>query len=122
MRNRTTYILVAAIAAMALIWGFDHFSRPIPNPSASPPALVSSHPSETGTRTIANSTPVASVPTVAPTSEPVVAPAEEVKAWVNTKTGIWHRPGTRWYGTTKQGEYMTVEQARAAGYRASMKE
>lgn len=40
-----------------------------------------------------------------------------VKVWVNTKSGVYHCPGTRWYGATKSGAYMTESQARAAGDR-----
>ena len=31
---------------------------------------------------------------------------EEVRVWVNTDSGVYHCPGTRWYGKTKQGKYM----------------
>lgn len=40
-----------------------------------------------------------------------------VKVWVNTKSGVYHCPGTRWYGNTKQGEYMTQKQAQDKGNR-----
>jgi hypothetical protein len=40
-----------------------------------------------------------------------------VKVWVNTKSGVYHCPGTRWYGATKQGTYMTQKQAQDAGNR-----
>ena len=39
------------------------------------------------------------------------------KVWVNTKSGVYHCPGTRWYGATKSGQYMTESEARAAGDR-----
>jgi hypothetical protein len=39
------------------------------------------------------------------------------KVWVNTKSGVYHCPGTRWYGNTKEGKYMTQKEAQAAGYR-----
>ena len=39
------------------------------------------------------------------------------KVWVNTKSAVYHCPGSRWYGTTKNGEYMTQKQAQAAGNR-----
>lgn len=39
------------------------------------------------------------------------------KVWVNTKSGVYHCPGTRWHGATKSGEYVTERQARAAGDR-----
>jgi hypothetical protein len=41
----------------------------------------------------------------------------DVKVWVNTNSGVYHCPGTRWYGVTKQGEYMTQKKAREGGYR-----
>lgn len=40
-----------------------------------------------------------------------------VKVWVNTASGVYHCPGTRWYGRTKQGEYMTQAEARKKGHR-----
>jgi cytoskeletal protein RodZ len=39
--------------------------------------------------------------------------------WVNTDSGVYHKPGMRWYGKTKQGKYMTEADAQKAGYRAS---
>ena len=42
----------------------------------------------------------------------------EGKVWVNTKSGVYHKEGDRWYGKTKQGKYMTEEEAIKAGYRA----
>src|SRR5215469_16151019 len=39
--------------------------------------------------------------------------------WVNTRSGIYHYRGSRWYGNTKSGKYMSEAQAKASGYRAS---
>lgn len=41
----------------------------------------------------------------------------DVVVWLNTKTGIWHEKGMRWYGRTKQGAYVCRKEAAAAGYR-----
>jgi hypothetical protein len=78
------------------------------------------------------STPVASQDTVAqPTTGPVnpLASSSEtgsrikrhkpepkniassIRVRVNTKTGIYHYPGTKWYGHTKEGKYISEQAA-----------
>lgn len=46
------------------------------------------------------------------------APAD-IRVWVNLPTKVYHCPGTRWYGATKKGEYMTQAQAKQQGHRAA---
>ena len=41
----------------------------------------------------------------------------KVKVWVNTNSGVYHCPGTRWYGNTKSGRFMTQREAQSKGYR-----
>src|SRR6266403_2605661 len=52
-----------------------------------------------------------------PAGAHVAQSSESRQVWVNTATGIYHYPGTRWYGNTKQGKFMSETDARAQGYR-----
>jgi hypothetical protein len=70
--------------------------------------------------------PVAGGPASAPASKTAplqkTSPARNVgMVWVNTESGVYHKPGTRWYGKTKQGKYMTEADAIKAGYKASVR-
>lgn len=65
--------------------------------------------------------------TCGPSSEAVVnrarpdttqsAESAKVIVWVNTNSGVYHCPNTRWYGKTKSGRYMTQREAQSKGYR-----
>ena len=41
--------------------------------------------------------------------------------WVNTETHVYHREGSRFYGTTKKGKYMTEAEAIKEGSKAAAK-
>jgi hypothetical protein len=96
---------------------------------------------QTSLETPAASTAPASKPAAAPTAAtPPGAPGSSTPAskptaaqeprpaasggmvWVNTVSGVYHKPGSRYYGKTKHGKYMTEADAIKAGYHAAQKD
>ncbi|MGH9499952.1 MAG: hypothetical protein ACRD3L_12505 [Terriglobales bacterium] len=57
----------------------------------------------------------------APSASEVAAARASHKVWVNLDTGIYHKGG-RWYGKTKTGKFMTVDDAKKAGYKAAKRD
>ena len=56
-----------------------------------------------------------------PSAADIAAAKASHKVWVNRTTGIYHRGG-RWYGKTKDGKFMTADEARKAGYKPAKRD
>jgi hypothetical protein len=56
-----------------------------------------------------------------PSATDIAAAKASGKVWVNLDSGVYHKAG-RWYGKTKNGKFMSVDEAKKAGYKASKRE
>ena len=56
-----------------------------------------------------------------PSAAEIAAAKASHKVWVNLDSGIYHR-SDRWYGNTKNGKFMTVDEAKKADYKAATRE
>jgi hypothetical protein len=45
------------------------------------------------------------------------SPLNADEVWVNAKSGKYWKPGSRYYGKTKQGQYMSEKEAVQKGFR-----
>ncbi len=56
-----------------------------------------------------------------PSAAEIAAAKAAHKVWVNLQTGIYHKGG-RWYGKTKNGKFMSVDEAKKAGYKPAKRD
>ena len=80
--------------------------------AATAPATAPAAPAATAPKAAKSKTPT---PTANASDSDISSAKSTGKVWVNTDTGVYHKSG-RWYGKTKQGKFMSEDDAKKAGY------
>jgi hypothetical protein len=137
MRSLVLLIVLAAFAAAPLVRAADPAPTPSPEASATPAKKHSKKPKATPAATAtptapsnAAATPEAAAATTpaakkhkAPEPQAVQAPGGgNGQVWVNSETHVYHKEGSKWYGKTKHGKYMSEADAVKEGDKASKNE
>src|SRR5437763_7517640 len=90
---------------------------PAKSPAASPKAKPTPKKAKAERKARPAATPAPAGRTTEEATNPPAPGGGHGQVWVNTETGVYHREGSRFYGTTRQGKYMTQQDAIQAGYK-----
>jgi len=115
-------VLAVTVGLFCAATAFAQTSQPAAKPgAAAAPAVVAPVAKE-------SAPPAAQAPTTrkaktgaaaaSKTETPAAAGGGNGKVWVNTNSKAYHCEGSKYYGKTKAGEYMTEADAKAKGFHA----
>ena len=102
------------LAALCLL-----FSLSLPSALGKPQADTSTQ--QTTPTTTTKTTKKKATSAGSASASEIAAAKAKGEVWVNLDTGIYHKGG-RWYGKTKNGKFMTQQEAKAAGYKESKRD
>ena len=94
---------------------------PAASPTASPKAKPTSKKAKAKRKARRAARPMPSGRTTDEAANPPAPGGGHGQVWVNTETDVYHREGSRFYGTTRRGKYMTEQDAIQTGYKPAPK-
>jgi hypothetical protein len=118
-----TLISVIGLASICLVQGQSPTPGESPAASPSPAAEATASPSPTAkpTRTPKATPAKRATPAAATTATPAAVGGRGL-VWVSTDTHTYYKEGSRFYGKTKGGKYMSEADARKEGNRPAREE
>ena len=137
MRSLILLIVLTAFAAAPLVRAADPTPTPSPEASATP---AKKHSKKANAAAAATPTPTApsnlagapeAIPATAPAAKKHKAPEPQAaqapgggngQVWVNSESHVYHKEGSKWYGKTKHGKYMSEADAVKEGDKPSKNE
>jgi hypothetical protein len=96
-------------------------SSPAASPTALPKAKPTSKKAKTKRKARRTARPIFAGRTTDEAANPPAPGGDHGQVWVNTEKGVYHREGSRFYGTTRRGKYMTEQDAIQTGYQPAPK-
>jgi len=81
--------------------------------------IQNTKPTDSATREDIKSTTPARDTSAKVTTQSQDTSATQARVWVNTKSRVYHCPGSRYYGQTARGTYLSEKSALEQGYRAA---
>ena len=138
MRSLIILMVMTAFSAAPLVRAADPTPSPSPAVSATPAKKHSKKAKAAAAAATASPAAVANpaaTPEAASTATPAAkkhkAPEPQAaqapgggngQVWVNTETHVYHKEGSKWYGKTKHGKYVSEADAVKEGDKASKNE
>jgi hypothetical protein len=136
MRSLILLIVLTAFAAAPLVRAADPAPTPSPEASVAPAkkhskkakaeAAATPTPAAPGNQAAAQeATPATSAAKKHKAPEPQAAQAPgggNGQVWVNSESHVYHKEGSKWYGKTKHGKYMSEADAVKEGDKPSKNE